>query len=203
VKPSCSKSSFKLFTLFTLLALLLGSLPASPVQAEALVSPLLAGGDFVWAKGLGGTGNDYGASITVDSSGNVYAIGKYVGTVDFDPGAGTFNLTSAGGGDIFVTKLDSSGNFVWARSMGGTGNEAGNSLALDSNSNVYLTGKFVGTADFDPGAGTFNLISTGSDDIFVSKLDSDGNWVPDPTAVGYGNGAEWEIRTYLSFSLGM
>ena len=55
--------------------------------------------------------------------------------------------------------------------MGGTGNDyGGTSIAIDSNSNVYTTGMFSGTADFDPGAGTFNLTSAGSGDIFVSKL---------------------------------
>jgi hypothetical protein len=56
----------------------------------------------------------------VDSAGNVYTTGYFQGTVDFDPGAGTVNLSSAGSDDIFVQKLDASGNLVWARGMGGT-----------------------------------------------------------------------------------
>ena len=59
-----------------------------------------------WAKRMGGTSGDYGLSIALDASGNVYTTGFFVGTVDFDPGAGTFNLTSAGDADIFIVKIN-------------------------------------------------------------------------------------------------
>jgi hypothetical protein len=61
---------------------------------------------------MGGTNVDQGIDVALDSAGNVYTTGFFLGTVDFDPGAGTFNLTSAGSGDLFVSKLDASGNFV-------------------------------------------------------------------------------------------
>ena len=70
---------------------------------------------------FGSTGNDIGSSVAVDSSGNIYTTGTFQGTVDFDPGAGTTNLTSIGGYDVFVSKLDSSGNLVWAKSFGHVG----------------------------------------------------------------------------------
>ena len=71
--------------------------------------------------------------MAVDSSGNVYTTGAFQGTVDFDPGAGTTNLTSIGGYDVFVSKLDSSGDLVWARSFGATGysTDVGKSVAVD------------------------------------------------------------------------
>src|SRR5688572_16739736 len=50
--------------------------------------------DFIWAKGLGGTGSDYSISIAIDASGNTYTTGVFSGTVDFDPGAGVFHLTA-------------------------------------------------------------------------------------------------------------
>jgi hypothetical protein len=102
--------------------------------------------------------------------------------VDFDPGAGTVNLSSAGAQDIFVQKLDASGNLVWARGMGGTSDDVGFGIAVDSAGNVYTTGYFVGTADFDPGAGTVNLTSAGSFDIFVSKLSGPPDTTP-PNAI--------------------
>lgn len=58
----------------------------------------------------------------------------------------------------------------WAKSFGGTAWEIGYSLALDGSGNVYITGEFDGTVDFDPGAGTFNLNSAGDRDIFILKL---------------------------------
>src|SRR5688572_17920960 len=79
---------------------------------------------FHWAKSFGGT-TAQGKSISVDGSGNVYTTGYFSGTADFDPGAGTFNLTAAGGDDIYISKLDASGNFLWAKQMGGTLNDYG------------------------------------------------------------------------------
>jgi hypothetical protein len=143
-------------------------------SADVFVSKLNSSGALVWAKSFGEASFDLGNSIAVDSSGNVYTTGYFNGTADFDPGAGTSNLTSAGSADVFVSKLDSSGNLVWAKSFGGTSNDVGYSIAVDSSGNVYTTGAFVGTADFDPGAGTSNLGSAGSEDVFVSKLDSSG-----------------------------
>jgi hypothetical protein len=141
------------------------------------VSKLDSSGNFVWAKSFGGSSLDIGYSITVDSSGNVYTLGIFRGTADFDPGAGTTNLTSAGINDLFVSKLDSSGALLWVKSFGGSENEIGYEIAVDSSGNVYTTGYFPGTADFDPGAGISNLTAVGSDDGFVSKLDSSGNFV--------------------------
>ena len=76
---------------------------------------------FEWAKAMGGTGFDLGYSIATDASGNVLTTGSFSGIGDFDPGAGTFNLTSAGLTEIFISKLDAPGNFVWAKQLGGTG----------------------------------------------------------------------------------
>jgi hypothetical protein len=146
-------------------------------DSDVFVSKLNSSGNFVWAKGLGGTSSDFGFSIAVDSSGNVYTTGSFAGTADFDPGAGTTTLTSAGNVDVFVSKLNSSGNFVWAKGLGGASFDSGNSIAVDSSGNLYTTGYFEGTVDFDSGAGTNNLTSAGGADVFVSKLDSSGNFV--------------------------
>ncbi len=144
---------------------------------DIFVSKLDSSGNFVWAKKMGDIGVDFGFFIAVDTDGNVHTTGYFTSTVDFDPGAGTSNLVSAGSADIFISKLDSSGNFVWAKKMGGTGNDSGNSIIINADGNIYTTGYFNGTADFDPGAGTSNLVSAGAQDIFISKLDSSGNFV--------------------------
>jgi hypothetical protein len=144
---------------------------------DVFISKLNSSGGFVWAAHLGGSSWDCGESIAVDGSGNVHSTGFFDGTADFDPGTGTYNLTSAGGNEIFISKLNASGNFVWAKGMGGSSNsEAGYGVALDPSGNVYSTGMFEGTADFDPGSATYNLISAGDADIFVSKLDASGNF---------------------------
>lgn len=133
--------------------------------------------EFDWAKSVGGSNNDEGKSIAVDATGNVYTTGYFSGTVDFDPGSGTTNLTAIGDQDIFIQKLDSDGNLVWAKSVGGNMDDIGNSIVVDPAGNVYITGYFGGNVDFDPGPGTESLSSNGADDIFVQKLDSDGDFV--------------------------
>jgi hypothetical protein len=141
------------------------------------VSKLNSSGNFVWAKRLGGVGTDIGNAVFVDAAGNVHTTGYFRGTADFDPGVGTINLTSAGNQDIFISKLDSSGSFVWAKSLGGGNYDIGNAVFVDAAGNVHTTGYFSGTADFDPGVGTVNLTSAGGDDVFVSKLNSSGSFV--------------------------
>lgn len=144
---------------------------------DIFVAKYDASGSYVYAKRIGGTLEDYGNSLAVDASGNVYITGYFQGTVDFDPGAGVANITGAGGNDIFIAKYDGSGNYVYAKTMGSTGNDNGNSLAVDGSGNVYVTGAFQGTADFDPEAGVVNLTSAGGNDIFVAKYDGNGNYI--------------------------
>ena len=144
-------------------------------QYDIFVQKLDALGNFQWANSFGGSIYDSGKYITTDASGNVYTTGYYQGTVDFDPGAGTSDLISNGGWDIFIQKLDPSGNLLWANSIGGTGQDVGNSIALDISENMHITGTFQGTVDFDPGPGTTNLVSYGNDDPFILKM---GNCTP-------------------------
>ncbi len=148
---------------------------------DIFIQKMDAAGNFLWAKSIGGTSGDNCQSINIDLSGNLLITGVFFFTVDFDPGAGTSNLTangSSGGSDVFVLKLDANGNFLWAKSFGGTGFDSGNSIATDAAGNVYTTGAFRGSADFDPGAATFLLSSTGTfSDVFVQKLDANGNFL--------------------------
>ena len=80
---------------------------------------------YQWAKSIGGTGMDEGRSIFADDLGNVYTTGFFMGTADFDPGVGISNLTSSGEEDIFILKLDPAGNFLWAKSIGGSFEDKG------------------------------------------------------------------------------
>jgi hypothetical protein len=150
----------------------------TPVGAQDIyISKLDNSGNFVWAKMYGGFSGDFGMGIAADASGNVYTTGYFDGTADFDPGAATFNLTTASAQDAFVAKLSSAGNFVWAKQLASNAAGYGYGIALDASSNVYTTGYFYGTTDFDPGAGSFNITAFGSEDIYVSKLDASGNFV--------------------------
>jgi len=141
-----------------------------------------------WARQMEGTGDDFGMSVAVDASGNVTTTGYFSGTVDFDPGPGVFNLTSAGSNDVFISRLDASGHFVWAVRFGGAGDDRGNYLTLDAAGNVYTTGFFTGAVDFDPGSGEFNLTSAGTGNIFITKLNPLGNLTWAKAITGTGNG---------------
>jgi hypothetical protein len=172
------KSNHSIVVLCLVFGLLASAtLLALPTKVEAQANLAAFNQDFLWAKGMGGTGWDNGRRIAVDTSGNVYTTGVFGGTADFDPGAGTFNLTSAGYDDIFISELDSGGNLLWAKQIGGPGEDYGVDLYITPGGDLYVTGAFNATADFDPGAGIFNLTSAGNDDIFIAKYDSSGGLV--------------------------
>jgi hypothetical protein len=146
-------------------------------DSDIFVSKLDPSGNFVWAKSFGSIYADYGQGITVDAGGNVYTTGFFGGTADFDPGTGIYNLPGSPSFDVFISKLNSSGNFVWAKQLGGNDDDIGNGIAVDAGGNVYTTGSFKTTGDFDPGSGTSNMTSFGDRDIFVSKLDASGSFL--------------------------
>lgn len=132
-----------------------------------------------WAKSIGGYGIDLAWSVVTDSNGNIYTIGDFSSTVDFDPGPFQQLLNSNGESDIFIQKLDINGNFLWVKQFGGNGFDSGTSITLDQENNIYATGGFEAVVDFDPSNETELLVSGGSWDIFILKLDEDGNfnWV--------------------------
>jgi hypothetical protein len=157
---------------------------------DAFICKLDAAGNFIWAKPFYGNGNEAGLTIALDASGNVYTSGVLNATADFDPGVGTYNLSSAGIGnfDGYISKLNASGDFVWAKQLGGAVGSGLfiSSIVLDADSNVYTIGNFSQTVDFDPGPLTYNLTSSGSYDVFISKLDNSGNFVSTLQFVGSG-----------------
>lgn len=144
-----------------------------------------------WGGGFGSSGSDTGYDIALDGSGNVYLTGSFTGTTDMDPGPGVYSLTTAGSNDIYVSKFDSNGTLLWAKAMGGAYSDGATSIAVDAAGNAYITGGFCGTADFDPGPGSFTLTAatTGQNDIFVAKLDSNGDFV---WAKGVVGGTWWD-----------
>lgn len=144
-------------------------LPALPASAQ----------QYVWTKAIGGLGSDHGKAIVQDNAGNIYTTGYFAGTVDFDPGPGTDNHTATSSG-IFLTRIEADGSYGWtvtfATESGASG--SGQGLALDSSGNIVVSGYFTGTADFDPGVGTFPLSAAGfSSDAFVAKFSSAGSFI--------------------------
>jgi hypothetical protein len=95
----------------------------------------------------------------------------------FDPGPGTNTLSSNGGYEIFILKLDAAGNFVWAKSIGASGHDVGNSIAVDGWGNIAATGHFNSVVDFDPGSGTSFLTAGSNNNAFILRMDSTGNLI--------------------------
>ncbi|HSF88832.1 MAG TPA: SBBP repeat-containing protein, partial [Saprospiraceae bacterium] len=153
-------------------------------DADVFLSKLDKDGQMLWAFTFGGTTEDYGEALSIDKDGNVYVTGYFNGTSDFEPGAGTTNLTAAGDYDAFLSKFDADGQFLWAISLGGASADQVRDMAIDTAGNILLVGQFNGTADFDPGAGDFNLTSAGGNDIFIVKINGDGELV---WATQFGN----------------
>jgi hypothetical protein len=164
----------------------------SVLSSDQFILKLDQNGDFIWAKRIAANNTDAGSSIKIDDLGNILLTGSFYGTVDFDPGVGTSNIT-VGGTSCFILKLDNNGDYIWAKHVTGTNPVAGYSIALDNLGNVSLTGYFNGTADFDPGPGIVNHSSNGSRDIFVLKLDITGNYLWSGSIGGSGQDDGWCI----------
>lgn len=98
--------------------------------------------NFQWANGFGSSGLDQGRSIATDDFENIYSTGLLQGTADFDPGAGVYNLSTGGNAHIFILKINSLGNFLMAKNIGGSSGVSGAvvmSISIDA-SGIYLTG---------------------------------------------------------------
>ncbi|HRG01938.1 MAG TPA: T9SS type A sorting domain-containing protein [Bacteroidia bacterium] len=145
-----------------------------------------ANGLTTWAKAMGGSSSDNGISIGIDNSLNIYSTGTFQGTADFDPSAGIANLTSAGGTDVYISKLLNAGTYSWARKMGGTLSDAPNDIFVEGIGHHFVTGSFIGTANFLPSA-TNTIIATGAKDIFVTKYNSGGGFLYSNTIGGSGD----------------
>ena len=125
-----------------------------------------APGDHLWSKRFGDANGQFGESVTVDGSGNVFLTGAFLGSVDFGGGP----LTSAGQADIFLAKFDPAGNHLWSKRFGDATDQFPRSVAVDGSGNAFLTGYFTGSVDFGGGP----LTSAGLEDIFLAKFDPAG-----------------------------
>jgi hypothetical protein len=130
-------------------------------------------GTVLWAKSAGGSGDDWGNSITTDGSGNVYVTGLFISSsITF----GNTILYNAGTSsqDIFIVKYEpTSGNVVWAKRAGGSDNDHANGVITDIDGNVYVTGGFASPSITFGGIILANAAS-GSNDMFIVKYDPSG-----------------------------
>ena len=151
-------------------------------------------GSVYWVRNLGVTGplHTRGYGVTCDAQGNVYACGGTKGDTYYE---NTLLFTSAGDYDGTVVKFDANGNFGWARRMGGTSSDKAYGIVSDNNGSIYVTGYFVGVADF---SSTVSLTGAGHTDIFLAKYDTSGllQWAKQAGDTGFDRG--WDITQNIN-----
>lgn len=156
-------------------------------------------GNYRWATNIASEGYSESTSISVDKASNVYAVGYFNGKSDFDPGTGSFNVNSQGDMDGFLLKLDPLGNFVWAKTISGTADDLIGSIDVDGNANIYTTGFFQNTCDFNPDTNSVTSItSNGRKDAFIFKW---GQCLHTPTPIDITSSQNKNICSATSASL--
>ncbi len=166
------------YGLFITTAILCDDTLRAPLAASHLwLNKRDANGACIWtqqftcSEPLGPNQVNRAVSLVMDDNGDLYLSGTFFGTIQI----GAYMLTSAGGQDLFLARLDGSGNCQWAVREGGTGKEEGGAIAIDGNGDLLLTGGYAGTCTI---AGVA-LTSQGQSDGFVARYDGNGNasWV--------------------------
>jgi uncharacterized repeat protein (TIGR01451 family) len=163
---------------------------------DAYLTKFDSSGQFLWAVSFGGTGLQSGRAISCDASGDVLVGGSYDGTFDADPGVGVNSVAVLGYLDVFIIRLNSSGNFIWVKAVGGGGTAAVFDLETDAAGHIYAAGSFNSSNDFDPGPGVFTMApipANGNSDCFVLKLTASGNFIRAFQFGGNGQDEIWSI----------
>ncbi|MBW7869979.1 MAG: SBBP repeat-containing protein [Flavobacteriia bacterium] len=152
----------------------------SPNHNDIFFAKMDVDGNVIWATPGSGdvSGYSHAQRIKVDSQGNVYVMGHFGHSFTF----GDTVLNADGDLDVFIVKLDNFGNFIWARQMGGIGYDDGMDLLINDADELFLIGFFPNTIELDE----VELESEGDRDVFIIKMDSDGNAVWGASAGGTG-----------------
>ncbi len=161
---------------------------AGPGINNMFIAKYDTSGSVIWVRNISCTSPAHtrGYGITCDAIGNVYACGGTKGETYFDS---IFLFTTAGDYDGFIVKLDPNGNFCWARRMGGVESDKANGIVSDNNSSIYVSGYFVGAADF---SSNVSLNGRGRTDIFLAKYDTAGTlqWAKQAGGNGFDRGRD-------------
>jgi hypothetical protein len=140
---------------------------ASAGSDDVFVARFDSAGNHLWSRRYGSSASDKGDAVAVDGAGNAFVTGYFQGTSSF----GGAPLTSAGGWDVFLVKVDAAGAHLWSLGLGGSGSsDEGRDLAVDGAGHVVLAGHFENAVDFGGGG----LSSAGLLDVFVAKYDGAG-----------------------------
>lgn len=168
------------------------------ISSSAYLATYTSSGAYIFAKLIGGNkpSNQVTNFIATDGTGNIYRVGTLSATTDLDPTAATFNVSSTTAPGIFIAKYSANGNsLLWGKSFSAADGSSVtfNIMNTDTNGNTYITGRFLGTVDFDPSANSANLTSNNGTNFafYMAKYDSNGNylWVKQLEQLGATNSA--------------
>ena len=149
--------------------------------SDIFLLKLDSNGNFIWAKkfGAGGISVDVAYNFAFDSHGNILLTGFFnipyyhYSLILEEPYQVLTDLAT----DMRIIKLNPNGAILWDKVLTGNGYVGANGITVDSQDNVLIAGNFAGTIDFDPSAGISELTSQSEDDVFIEKLDTNGNFI--------------------------
>jgi hypothetical protein len=145
-------------------------------QNDAFLLKLNSSGNYQWVISYNGFSYSEGNYVTVDSSGNPIIIGAFNSPIDVDPGPGV-TILNANGSELFVCKYSPAGSLIWAKEIGTPSAPcSGHKIVCDLSDNIVIQGTYLGQVDVDPGAGTYTLNSGNSANLFISTLDTNGEF---------------------------
>jgi hypothetical protein len=185
--------------------LLMGTGTYSANNSAGYVARYNTNGQFLWANIINGSSSQAGFGIHIDNAMNVLVTGSYRGTVNFDPGPGSASMTSSfNSDDVFIAKYNSNGILQWVNGYGHSLFETGFGVTTDDQGQVFMTGSFSNSVDFNPNGPSQLLTSNGDLDIFVLSLTPTGQfrWVAPFGGAGRDVPTEIKLHNGMLFSVG-
>jgi hypothetical protein len=157
-------------------------------------------GVFYWVKTMGGTGSDQASRVAVGDNGDVYLTGIIASPgVDFNPGGTGGTVSVSGSMDAFVAKFNTNGVFQWAKALGGTGIDRGQSVAVNANGDVFVCGEVASAGgNFNPGGTGGSVTSAGGSDAFLAKYSSNGTFQWVKTIAGTASDLAFDVTVDIN-----
>jgi hypothetical protein len=149
--------------------------------SDLYLAKLDSNGNILWAKNAGGNNDVYGFDVATDLYGNTCVTGFFGGPYISFGSDTLFNINTSS--EVYIAKYDPNGNFLWARSARGSGQDRGESVIMDSDGNSYLAGNF-----WSPYItfGNDTLFNTSPHDVFIVKYDESGDILWTTKSIGRG-----------------
>lgn len=145
-------------------------------SSDAFIARYSPNGSHIWSASFGGTSGDIIYSVASDANANLYATGTFLSVTDLDPGQDTSLVIPQGSTDIFVSKFNSLNTFEWGGAIGGSGSDISNHILVSPNGDVYTSGSFTDSADFNLGSTITRIRAIDGRDGYVAKYKSDGSY---------------------------